>query len=73
MTLPFGAKIDIRDAVRYKDVMKEYDLRPNGGILTSLKGEDFLIGTKIVLHHYVLTPHCIANIMLALNAVITAW
>ncbi|XP_072984270.1 GPN-loop GTPase QQT2 [Typha latifolia] len=36
MTLPFGANIDIRDTIRYKEVMKEYNLGPNGGILTSL-------------------------------------
>ncbi|KAJ8510645.1 hypothetical protein OPV22_001079 [Ensete ventricosum] len=36
MTLPFGANIDIRDTVHYKEVMKEYNLGPNGGILTSL-------------------------------------
>ncbi|CAL9782093.1 unnamed protein product [Musa acuminata subsp. burmannicoides] len=36
MTLPFAANIDIRDTVRYKEVMKEYNLGPNGGILTSL-------------------------------------
>ncbi|CAA7398582.1 unnamed protein product [Spirodela intermedia] len=36
MTLPFGTNIDIRDTVRYKDVMKEFKLGPNGGILTSL-------------------------------------
>ncbi|KAI0528890.1 hypothetical protein KFK09_001433 [Dendrobium nobile] len=36
MTLPYGANIDIRDTVRYKEVMKEYNLGPNGGILTSL-------------------------------------
>ena len=36
MTLFFGANIDIRDTVRYKNVMKEYGLSPNGGILTSL-------------------------------------
>lgn len=36
MTLPFGANIDIRDTVKYKEVMKEYNLGPNGGILTSL-------------------------------------
>ncbi|XP_068634360.1 GPN-loop GTPase QQT2-like [Aristolochia californica] len=36
MTLPFGANIDIRDTIKYKDVMKEYNLGPNGGILTSL-------------------------------------
>ncbi|CAD5192585.1 unnamed protein product [Musa acuminata subsp. malaccensis] len=36
MTLPFGANIDIRDTVHYKEIMKEYNLGPNGGILTSL-------------------------------------
>ncbi|URD83453.1 hypothetical protein MUK42_18697, partial [Musa troglodytarum] len=36
MTLPFAANIDIRDTVHYKEVMKEYNLGPNGGILTSL-------------------------------------
>jgi hypothetical protein len=45
MTVTFEAKIDISDTVRYNDVMKEYGLGPNGGILTSLKGEDFFIGT----------------------------
>ncbi|KAI8322065.1 hypothetical protein GQ54DRAFT_162403 [Martensiomyces pterosporus] len=34
--LPFQANIDIRDTVDYKQVMKEYNLGPNGGILTSL-------------------------------------
>ncbi|CAM6099926.1 unnamed protein product [Calypogeia fissa] len=36
MNLPFTANIDIRDTVNYKNVMKEYNLGPNGGILTSL-------------------------------------
>ncbi|XP_074571622.1 GPN-loop GTPase QQT2 [Curcuma longa] len=36
MSLPFAANIDIRDTVRYKEVMKEYNLGPNGGIMTSL-------------------------------------
>eukprot|EP00268_Persea_americana_P022901 TRINITY_DN2266_c0_g1_i3.p1 TRINITY_DN2266_c0_g1~~TRINITY_DN2266_c0_g1_i3.p1 ORF type:complete len:315 (-),score=83.02 TRINITY_DN2266_c0_g1_i3:394-1245(-) len=36
MALPFGSNIDIRDTVRYKEVMKEFNLSPNGGILTSL-------------------------------------
>lgn len=35
-SLPFTANIDIRDTVNYKNVMKEYHLGPNGGILTSL-------------------------------------
>ncbi|CDH50006.1 gpn-loop gtpase 1 homolog [Lichtheimia corymbifera JMRC:FSU:9682] len=35
-TLPFTANIDIRDTVNYKEVMKQYQLGPNGGILTSL-------------------------------------
>ncbi|KAJ3417612.1 hypothetical protein HDV05_000069 [Chytridiales sp. JEL 0842] len=34
--LPFGANIDIRDTVNYKEVMKQYNLGPNGGIVTSL-------------------------------------
>ena len=33
--LPYGANIDIRDTVNYKEVMKQYKLGPNGGILTS--------------------------------------
>jgi GTPase SAR1 family protein len=74
MTLPFEANIDIRDTVRYKDVMKEYGRGPNGGILTSLKGEDFFNGTKVVLLHHILISHRVANIMLAPNnSVITAW
>ncbi|KAJ4950082.1 hypothetical protein NE237_026914 [Protea cynaroides] len=36
MSLPFGANIDVRDTVRYKEVMKQFNLGPNGGILTSL-------------------------------------
>lgn len=36
LTLPFAANIDIRDTVRYKEVMKQFNLGPNGGILTSL-------------------------------------
>ena len=34
--LPYPANIDIRDSVKYKDVMKQYQLGPNGGIITSL-------------------------------------
>jgi len=34
-TLPYGANIDIRDTVNYKEVMKQYKLGPNGGILTA--------------------------------------
>ncbi|GAB2246607.1 hypothetical protein Droror1_Dr00002100 [Drosera rotundifolia] len=36
LSLPFGANIDIRDTVKYKEVMKQFNLGPNGGILTSL-------------------------------------
>ncbi|XP_052208693.1 GPN-loop GTPase QQT2-like isoform X2 [Diospyros lotus] len=35
-TLPFGSNIDIRDTVKYKEVMKQFNVGPNGGILTSL-------------------------------------
>ncbi|KAI0086874.1 XPA-binding protein 1 [Irpex rosettiformis] len=34
--VPFDANIDIRDTVDYKEVMKQYNLGPNGGILTAL-------------------------------------
>ena len=34
--VPFSANIDIRDTVNYKEVMQQYGLGPNGGILTSL-------------------------------------
>ena len=34
--LPYSPNIDIRDSVSYKDVMKEFQLGPNGGIITSL-------------------------------------
>lgn len=36
LSTPFGANIDIRDTVNYKEVMKQYSLGPNGGILTAL-------------------------------------
>ncbi|KAG5645314.1 hypothetical protein DXG03_006503 [Asterophora parasitica] len=34
--VPFEANIDIRDTVNYAEVMKQYNLGPNGGILTAL-------------------------------------
>ena len=34
--VPFDSNIDIRDSINYKEVMREYNLGPNGGILTSL-------------------------------------
>ncbi|OQS07631.1 GPN-loop GTPase 1, partial [Thraustotheca clavata] len=34
--VPYGAHIDIRDTVDYKQVMTEYGLGPNGAIMTSL-------------------------------------
>ena len=41
--VPFAPNIDIRDSVNYKEVMRQYNLGPNGGILTSLN----LFATKI--------------------------
>lgn len=35
-SVPFPANIDIRDTVKYKDIMKKYQLGPNGAIMTSL-------------------------------------
>ncbi|KAH8649830.1 hypothetical protein BX600DRAFT_473662 [Xylariales sp. PMI_506] len=43
LNVPFEANIDIRDSVNYKEVMKQYNLGPNGGILTSLN----LFATKV--------------------------
>jgi hypothetical protein len=34
--VPYGVHIDIRKTVDYKGVMKEYQLGPNGGIMTSM-------------------------------------
>ncbi|RKP26265.1 GPN-loop GTPase [Syncephalis pseudoplumigaleata] len=34
--LPYTPNIDIRDTVDYKEVMKQYNMGPNGGILTAL-------------------------------------
>jgi GPN-loop GTPase len=34
--LPYEPNVDIRDTVKYKDVMREYGLGPNGAIITSL-------------------------------------
>jgi GTPase SAR1 family protein len=40
---PYQSNIDIRDSVNYKKVMEEYNLGPNGGIMTSLN----LFATKV--------------------------
>ncbi|KIY67748.1 hypothetical protein CYLTODRAFT_422268 [Cylindrobasidium torrendii FP15055 ss-10] len=34
--VPFDSNIDIRDTVNYQEVMKQYNLGPNGAILTAL-------------------------------------
>ncbi|XP_017891121.1 GPN-loop GTPase 1 [Ceratina calcarata] len=34
--VPYPANVDIRDTVNYKEVMKQYSLGPNGGIVTAL-------------------------------------
>ena len=43
LSVPFEANIDIRDSINYKEVMKQYNLGPNGGIMTSLN----LFATKV--------------------------
>ena len=43
LSVPFEPNIDIRDSINYKEVMKQYNLGPNGGILTSLN----LFATKV--------------------------
>ncbi|XP_055626816.1 GPN-loop GTPase 1 [Toxorhynchites rutilus septentrionalis] len=34
--VPYPANIDVRDTINYKEVMKQYKLGPNGGIVTAL-------------------------------------
>lgn len=43
LKVPFDSNIDIRDSLNYKEVMREYNLGPNGGIITSLN----IFATKI--------------------------
>ncbi|CAI4553362.1 BGN_3a_G0030180.mRNA.1.CDS.1 [Saccharomyces cerevisiae] len=43
LRVPYGANIDIRDSIKYKKVMENYQLGPNGAIVTSLN----LFSTKI--------------------------
>ncbi|PHH86740.1 hypothetical protein CDD83_9818 [Cordyceps sp. RAO-2017] len=43
LSVPFEPNIDIRDSVNYEEVMRQYGLGPNGGILTSLN----LFATKV--------------------------
>lgn len=43
LRVPFDCNIDIRESINYKEVMKQYNLGPNGGILTSLN----LFATKV--------------------------
>lgn len=43
LNVPYGANIDIRDSIKYKKVMENYGLGPNGAIVTSLN----LFSTKI--------------------------
>ncbi|AWU76102.1 hypothetical protein CAS74_000040 [Pichia kudriavzevii] len=43
LKVPFGCNIDIRDSINYKKVMENYNLGPNGAIVTSLN----LFSTKI--------------------------
>lgn len=43
LRVPYGTNIDIRDSIKYKKVMENYQLGPNGAIVTSLN----LFSTKI--------------------------
>ena len=36
LEVPYPCSIDIRDSIKYKKVMKSYQLGPNGAILTCL-------------------------------------
>lgn len=58
-SVPFESNIDIRDSVNYKEVMKQYNLGPNGGILTSLN----LFSTKIDQVMNILEKRCLPSAM----------
>lgn len=55
INLPYFANIDIRDTINYKEVMKQYQLGPNGAIVTSLN----LFSTKFpeVIKYIEQAPH----------------
>lgn len=55
--VPFDSNIDIRDSVNYREVMKQYNLGPNGGILTSLN----LFATKIDQVLGILEKRCLPD------------
>lgn len=55
-SVPFESNIDIRDSVNYKEVMKQYNLGPNGGILTSLN----LFATKVDQILGILEKRCLS-------------
>jgi GTPase SAR1 family protein len=55
--VPFDSNIDIRDSVNYREVMKQYNLGPNGGILTSLN----LFATKIDQVMDILEKRCLSR------------
>nr|CAA17147.1 putative protein [Arabidopsis thaliana] len=68
MSLPFGANIDIRDTVKYKEVMKQYNLGPNGGILTSLnlfatKFDEVNIPLELVQMITDFFSHCVVSVI----------
>uniref|UniRef100_A0A336MEA2 GPN-loop GTPase n=1 Tax=Culicoides sonorensis TaxID=179676 RepID=A0A336MEA2_CULSO len=45
--VPYPANIDIRDTINYKEVMKQYGLGPNGGIVTALNLFSTKFGTVV--------------------------
>lgn len=47
--VPYLPFIDIRDTVNYKEVMKQYSLGPNGGIVTSLNLFSTMFGDVMTL------------------------
>lgn len=55
--VPYGASIDIRDTVDYKEVMKQHNLGPNGAIMTSLN----LFATKFDQVISILENRCFDN------------
>ena len=67
-SVPFESNIDIRNSIKYREVMKQYNLGPNGGILTSLN----LFATKIDQVMTILEKRCLPEKAAAIKAEMAA-
>lgn len=60
-SIPYSPNIDIRDSIKYKKVMEQYNLGPNGAIVTSLNLFSTKIDQVLALLKKRSFPHCIID------------